>query len=63
MENILVDLRELDLSTRLGKDTISVDDLLRELEYALDKIETLEEEIRYLETPKERDDDMFLYED
>lgn len=63
MENVLVDLRELDLSTRLGKDTISVDDLLRELEYALDKIETLEEEIRYLETPKERDDDMFLYED
>ena len=57
MNDILVDIRKFDLADRLGKDMISVDALLSELEDALDKIEELKEEIEDLKTPNEEDMD------
>lgn len=43
MDEVFIDLRKYDLADRLGKDMISVDALLNELESAYEKIDTLKE--------------------
>ena len=55
MEEVLIDLRKYDLADRLHLDLISVDSLLRELEDALDTIDSLKEQIEDLQTPHEPD--------
>lgn len=60
MNEIYVDLRKLDLADRLGKDMISVDYLLRELEDALDRIDDLKEQIKELEEPEDEDIDGYI---
>lgn len=55
MDEVFVDLRKYDLADRLGKDMISVDYLLRELEDALDRIDYLKEQIKELNNPGEPD--------
>lgn len=49
MNEVYVDLRKLDLADRLGKDMITIDALLRELENALDEIVILKDEIKNLQ--------------
>ena len=53
----MIDLRNYDLADRLKVDMISVESLLSELENALDEIESLKEQIKELNTPKEPDID------
>ena len=57
MSEIMIDLRKYDLADRLKVDMISVESLLNELENALDEIDSLKEQIKKLETPKEPDID------
>ena len=57
MDEVLIDLRKYDLADRLGVDMIPVSQLLNELENALDEIDSLKEQIKKLETPKEPDID------
>lgn len=60
MDEVFVDLRKLDLADRLGKDMISVDYLLRELEDALDRIDDLKEQIKELNEPEDEDIDGYI---
>lgn len=53
---VLVDLRKLDLADRLGKDLITVESLLEELENALDKVDEYKEKLKELNQPVEPDD-------
>lgn len=46
MEDVLIDIRKLDLADRLGKDMISVQALLEELENAYDRIDNLKEKLK-----------------
>ena len=57
MSEIMIDLRKYDLADRLKVDMISVESLLNELENALDEIDSLKEQIKELNTPKEPDID------
>ena len=57
MSEVMIDLRKYDLADRLKVDMISVESLLNELENALDEIDSLKEQIKKLETPKEPDID------
>ncbi len=56
MNEVLVDLRNYDLSNRLEKDMISVETLTRILEDTLDKVDMLEEEIKVLKQKPDEDD-------
>lgn len=60
MDEVFVDLRKYDLADRLGKDMISVDYLLRELEDALDTIDNLKEQIKELNEPEDEDIDGYI---
>lgn len=60
MDEVFVDLRKLDLADRLGKDMISVDALLNELEDALDKVDSLKEKIKELNEPEDEDIDGYI---
>jgi two-component SAPR family response regulator len=55
MNEVMIDLRNYDLADRLKLDMISVDSLLRELEDALDTIDTLNEKIGELTEKYEPD--------
>ena len=57
MSEVMIDLRKYDLADRLKVDMISVESLLNELENALDEIDSLKEQIKELNTPKEPDID------
>ena len=67
MEDVLIDIRKLDLADRLGKDMISVQALLEELENAYDRIDSLKERLEDVaEEPDEYDiwnDKRMMYEE
>lgn len=56
MNEVLVDLRKLDLADRLQTDMITVEELTNRLEDALDQIEVLKEKIEELNNPIEVDE-------
>lgn len=56
MKEILIDLREYELSNELNKDLISVDELLNLLEEKIYEIKDLKEEIERLKAPAEESD-------
>ena len=61
MNEVLVDLRNYDLSVRLKVDLISISKLLSELENALDKVEHLKEKIKELENTEDEEDLMDIW--
>lgn len=67
MNEVLVDIRKLDLADRLGKDMISVEALLGELEDALNKIDEYKDRLEEVaEEPDEFDiwnDKKMMYEE
>lgn len=56
MNEALVDLRKYDLADRLRVDLISIENLLSELENALDENEHLKEQIKELENTEDEED-------
>ena len=55
MDEVMVDIRNYELTDRLKLDMISVESLLNELENALDEIDRLKEQIAEYEDPNNYD--------
>lgn len=61
MNEVLVDLRKYALADKLKVDLISIENLLSELENALDENEHLKEQIKKLENTEDEEDLMDVW--